>query len=168
MFGNVIPSSTGAAKAVGLVIPELQGKMTGISYRVPTAVVSVIDLNVCLDRPTSYANICAKIKEASETTMKGVLDSADMLVVVSSGSLDGARSASATLDWLDAHGYGDLVTQSVVVINSVRPKAGSVDLDKLSAHFAARVRSGSGLVVGVRVSVVAVMLPPRAGSGRSG
>lgn len=75
------------------------------------------------------------------SAMKGVLDSADMLVVVSSGSLDGARSASATLDWLDAHGYGDLVTQSVVVINSVRPKAGSVGLDKLSAHFAARVRA---------------------------
>ncbi|WP_298179864.1 MinD/ParA family protein [Saccharomonospora sp.] len=75
------------------------------------------------------------------SAMKGVLDSADMLVVVSSGSLDGARSASATLDWLDAHGYGDLVTQSVVVINSVWPKAGSVDLDKLSAHFAARVRA---------------------------
>lgn len=81
VFGNVIPSSTGAAKAVGLVIPELQGKMTGISYRVPTAVVSVIDLNVCLDRPTSYANICAKIKEASETTMKGVLDCVDDEVV---------------------------------------------------------------------------------------
>ncbi|WP_019809356.1 MinD/ParA family ATP-binding protein [Saccharomonospora halophila] len=75
------------------------------------------------------------------SAMKGVLDSADSLVVVSSGSLDGARSASATLDWLDAHGYGDLVTRSVAVINSVRPKAGSVDLDRLAAHFAARVRA---------------------------
>ncbi|CAM2877779.1 MinD/ParA family protein [Saccharomonospora xinjiangensis] len=75
------------------------------------------------------------------SAMKGVLDSADTLVVVSSGSLDGARSASATLDWLDAHGYGDLVARSVAVINSVRPKAGSVDLDKLAAHFAARVRA---------------------------
>ncbi|NIJ14763.1 MinD-like ATPase involved in chromosome partitioning or flagellar assembly [Saccharomonospora amisosensis] len=74
------------------------------------------------------------------SAMKGVLDSADSLVVVSSGSVDGARSASATLDWLDAHGYGDLVSRSVAVINSVRPKAGSVDLDKLAAHFAARVR----------------------------
>lgn len=74
------------------------------------------------------------------SAMKGVLDSADSLVVVSSGSVDGARSASATLDWLDAHGYGDLVSRSVAVINSVRPKAGSVDLDKLGAHFAARVR----------------------------
>ncbi|MGA6163424.1 MinD/ParA family ATP-binding protein [Amycolatopsis magusensis] len=74
------------------------------------------------------------------SAMKGVLDVADSLVVVSSGSVDGARSASATLDWLDAHGYGDLVKRSVAVINSVRPKGGSVDLDKLAAHFAARVR----------------------------
>lgn len=75
------------------------------------------------------------------SAMKGVLDVADALVVVSSGSVDGARSASATLDWLEAHGYGDLVKRSVAVINSVRPKGGSVDLDKLSAHFGARVRA---------------------------
>src|SRR5690606_27522151 len=75
------------------------------------------------------------------SAMKGVLDSADMLVVVPSGSLDGARSASATLDWLDAHGYGDPVTNSVVVINSVRPKAGSVDLAKFAAASAALVRA---------------------------
>jgi MinD-like ATPase involved in chromosome partitioning or flagellar assembly len=74
------------------------------------------------------------------SAMKGVLDVADSLVIVSSASVDGARSASATLDWLDAHGYGDLVKRSVAVINSVRPKAGSVDLDKLAAHFAARTR----------------------------
>lgn len=75
------------------------------------------------------------------SAMKGVLDVADSLVVVSSGSVDGARSASATLDWLEAHGYGDLVKRSVVVINSVRPKGSSVDLDKLAAHFGAKVRS---------------------------
>ena len=75
------------------------------------------------------------------SAMKGVLDVADSLVVVSSGSVDGARSASATLDWLEAHGYGELVKRSVAVINSVRPKGGSVDLDKLSAHFGARVRA---------------------------
>lgn len=74
------------------------------------------------------------------SAMKGVLDLADSLVVVSSGSVDGARSASATLDWLDAHGYGDLVKRSVAVINSVRPKMSSVDLDKLEAHFGARTR----------------------------
>nr|WP_254126616.1 MinD/ParA family protein [Amycolatopsis sp. CA-230715] len=75
------------------------------------------------------------------SAMKGVLDVADALVIVSSGSVDGARSASATVDWLDAHGYGELVKRSVAVINSVRPKGGSVDLDKLSAHFGARVRA---------------------------
>lgn len=75
------------------------------------------------------------------SAMKGVLDLADSLVVVSSGSVDGARSASATLDWLDAHGYRDLVSRSVAVINSVRPRAGSVDLDKLAQHFGARCRA---------------------------
>jgi MinD-like ATPase involved in chromosome partitioning or flagellar assembly len=75
------------------------------------------------------------------SAMKGVLDVADSLVLVSSGSVDGARSASGTLDWLEAHGYGELVKRSVAVINSVRPKSGSVDLDKLSAHFGARVRA---------------------------
>jgi glyceraldehyde 3-phosphate dehydrogenase len=73
VFGNIIPSSTGAAKAVALVIPELQGKMTGISYRIPTGDVSVIDLNVELETPTTYEDICAKIKEASETYMSGIL-----------------------------------------------------------------------------------------------
>ncbi len=75
------------------------------------------------------------------SAMKGVLDVADSLVIVSSGSVDGARSASATLDWLDAHGYRDLVARSVAVINSVRPKSGSVDLDKLGQHFGARCRA---------------------------
>jgi MinD-like ATPase involved in chromosome partitioning or flagellar assembly len=75
------------------------------------------------------------------SAMKGVLDIADSLVIVSSGSVDGARSASATLDWLDAHGYGDLVARSVAVINSVRPKSGSVDVEKLANHFAARCRA---------------------------
>ncbi|MDQ3403369.1 MAG: AAA family ATPase [Actinomycetota bacterium] len=75
------------------------------------------------------------------SAMKGVLDIADSLVIVSSGSVDGARSASATLDWLDAHGYRDLVARSVAVINSVRPKSGSVDLDKLAQHFRSRCRA---------------------------
>ena len=81
VFGNVIPSTTGAAKAVGLVIPSLKGKMTGISYRVPTADVSVVDLNVVLEKPASYEEICAKVKEASETYMKGVLEYVDDEVV---------------------------------------------------------------------------------------
>lgn len=75
------------------------------------------------------------------SAMKGVLDQADCLVLVSSGSIDGARSASATLDWLDVHGYADLVRRSVAVINSVRPGSGKVDLAKVAEHFAARCRA---------------------------
>jgi MinD-like ATPase involved in chromosome partitioning or flagellar assembly len=75
------------------------------------------------------------------SAMAGVLDLADSLVIVSSGSVDGANSASATIDWLEAHGYRDLIRRSVAVINSVRPRAGKVDLDKLSQHFASRCRA---------------------------
>jgi len=60
-----------------------------------------------------------------------VLDKADVLLVVSSGSIDGARSASATLDWLDAHGHEELVRNSIAVINAVRPQTGKVDMDKV-------------------------------------
>merc|ERR1712031_126658 len=70
---NIIPSSTGAAKAVGKVIPELNGKLTGMAFRVPTADVSVVDLTVRLGKPADYEEICAKIKEASEGQMKGIL-----------------------------------------------------------------------------------------------
>jgi MinD-like ATPase involved in chromosome partitioning or flagellar assembly len=75
------------------------------------------------------------------SAMAGVLDLADSLVIVSSGSVDGANSASATIDWLEAHGYRDLIRRSVAVINSVRPRAGKVDLEKLSQHFASRCRA---------------------------
>ncbi|TXR53934.1 type I glyceraldehyde-3-phosphate dehydrogenase [Reinekea thalattae] len=70
---NIIPSSTGAAKAVGVVLPELNGKLTGMSFRVPTADVSVVDLTVNLKTPASYETICAAMKEASEGEMAGVL-----------------------------------------------------------------------------------------------
>lgn len=70
---NIIPSSTGAAKAVGIVIPELNKKLTGMSFRVPTSDVSVIDLTVELDKPATYAEICAEMKAQSEGAMKGVL-----------------------------------------------------------------------------------------------
>lgn len=73
VFNNIIPSTTGAAKAVGRVIPELKGKMTGMSFRVPTNDVSVVDLTARLKKPATYEEICAKIKEASETTMKGIV-----------------------------------------------------------------------------------------------
>ena len=70
---NIIPSSTGAAKAVGKVIPELNGKLTGMSMRVPTLNVSVVDLTVRLAKETTYAEICAAMKEASEGELKGIL-----------------------------------------------------------------------------------------------
>ena len=71
--GNIIPSSTGAAKAVGLVIPELKGKLTGMAFRVPTLNVSVVDLTVRLSKPASYADIKNAVKAASEGAMKGIL-----------------------------------------------------------------------------------------------
>jgi MinD-like ATPase involved in chromosome partitioning or flagellar assembly len=74
------------------------------------------------------------------SAMKGVLTHADSLVVLSSPALDGARSASATLDWLEEHGYGDLVQRSVAVISMIRPRS-QIDLERLHDHFAARCRA---------------------------
>ena len=81
--GNIIPSSTGAAKAVGKVIPELNGKLTGMSMRVPTLDVSVVDLTVNLAKPATYAEICAAMKEASEGELKGILGYTEDAVVSS-------------------------------------------------------------------------------------
>jgi glyceraldehyde 3-phosphate dehydrogenase len=78
---NIIPSSTGAAKAVGKVIPELNGKLTGMSFRVPTANVSAVDLTVKVAKETSYEEVMAVLKKASETTMKGILGFTEDLVV---------------------------------------------------------------------------------------
>jgi len=79
---NIIPSSTGAAKAVGKVIPELNGKLTGMAFRVPTPDVSVVDLTVRLAKEATYDEICAKIKEASESeSLKGILGYTDEMVV---------------------------------------------------------------------------------------
>jgi glyceraldehyde 3-phosphate dehydrogenase len=78
---NIIPSSTGAAKAVGVVLPELNGKLTGMAFRVPTSDVSVVDLTVELDKEAPYEDICAAIKTASESTMKGTLGYTDHKVV---------------------------------------------------------------------------------------
>ena len=80
---NIIPSSTGAAKAVGKVIPELNGKLTGMSLRVPTVDVSVVDLTCNLAKPTTYEEICAAIKKASEGELKGILGYTDEDVVSS-------------------------------------------------------------------------------------
>lgn len=70
---NIIPASTGAAKAVALCLPEVKGKLTGMAFRVPTADVSAVDLTVCLSKPTTYEEICKAMKAASEGPMKGIL-----------------------------------------------------------------------------------------------
>ena len=90
--GNIIPSSTGAAKAVGVVIPELNKKLTGMSFRVPTLDVSVVDLTCTLAKPATYAEICAAMKEASETYLKGILGYTDE-EVVSSDFIGDARTS---------------------------------------------------------------------------
>ena len=89
---NIIPSSTGAAKAVGKVLPALNGKLTGMAFRVPTANVSVVDLTVNLEKPATYAEICAEIKRASENEMKGVLGYTEDAVV--STDFNGATETS--------------------------------------------------------------------------
>jgi len=90
---NLIPSTTGAARAVGLVCPEVKGKLTGMSFRVPTPTVSVVDLTVRTVKPTSYAEISAAMKKASETYLKGILEwTADEVV-----SSDFIHSASSSI-----------------------------------------------------------------------
>ena len=90
--GNIIPSSTGAAKAVGKVIPSLNGKLTGMSMRVPTLDVSVVDLTVNLEKPATYEEVCAAMKKASEGELKGILGYTDE-AVVSSDFLGDARTS---------------------------------------------------------------------------
>ena len=89
---NIIPSTTGAARAVGLAIPEVKGKLTGMSFRVPTPTVSVVDLTVRTEKETSYKAICAAMKEASETYLKGILTYTEDEVVSSDFLHDPASS----------------------------------------------------------------------------
>ena len=89
---NIIPSSTGAAKAVGVVLPALNGKLTGMAFRVPTSDVSVVDLTAELDKEASYEDICAAMKAASEGEMKGTLGYTDEMVV-STDFVDCAQSS---------------------------------------------------------------------------
>jgi glyceraldehyde 3-phosphate dehydrogenase len=89
---NIIPSTTGAAKAVGLVLPEVKGKLTGMAFRVPTPTVSVVDLTVKTTKETSYKDICAAMKKASETYLKGILAYTDEDVVSSDFIHDPASS----------------------------------------------------------------------------
>ena len=91
-YQNIIPSSTGAAKAVGKVIPELAGKLTGMSFRVPTSNVSVVDLTVRLKKAAKYEDICEAMKEESEGAMKGILGYTDE-EVVSNDFLHDARTS---------------------------------------------------------------------------
>lgn len=91
-YQNIIPSSTGAAKAVGLVIPEIKGKLTGMAFRVPTADVSVVDLTVRLEKPASYEDIKAAMKAASEGELKGILGYTED-EVVSTDFLGDARTS---------------------------------------------------------------------------
>ena len=80
---NIIPSSTGAAKAVGKVIPALNGKLTGMAFRVPTVDVSVVDLTCNLEIQTTYEEICAAVKRATENELKGIMEYTDEAVVSS-------------------------------------------------------------------------------------
>ena len=89
---NIIPSSTGAAKAVGKVIPTLNGKLTGMSFRVPTVDVSVVDLTCNLEKPSTYEEICAAVKKASEGELKGIVEYTDE-PVVSSDFLNDAHTS---------------------------------------------------------------------------
>jgi glyceraldehyde 3-phosphate dehydrogenase len=90
---NIIPSTTGAAKAVGLVCPEVKGKLTGMAFRVPTPTVSCVDLTVKTTKDTSYAEICAAMKKASQTYLKGILETTADEVV----STDFVHSASSSI-----------------------------------------------------------------------
>ena len=131
---NIIPSSTGAAKAVGKVIPALNGKLTGMAFRVPTPDVSVVDLTVNLEKGASYAEICAAMKLASETTMKGVLGYTEDQVVSNDfigeaqTSVFDANAGIALTDtfvkvvsWYDNEmGYSTKVVELIEYMNSVK------------------------------------------------
>ncbi len=131
--GNIIPSSTGAAKAVGKVIPELNGKLTGMAFRVPTLDVSVVDLTVNLGKEASYDEICATVKAASQGEMKGVIEYVDEDVVSSdfigdeNTSIFDAKAGIALtktfvklVAWYDNEwGYSNKVLDLIVHMNSV-------------------------------------------------
>lgn len=132
--GNIIPSSTGAAKAVGKVIPELNGKLTGMAFRVPTLDVSVVDLTVNLKKPATYEEICAVIKKASEGELKGIMGYTEDEVVSSDfigdarTSIFDAKAGIALTDtfvklvsWYDNEwGYSNKVLQLIEHMDSVK------------------------------------------------
>jgi len=134
--GNIIPSSTGAAKAVGKVIPELNGKLTGMAMRVPTLDVSVVDLTVNLAKPAKYEEICAAMKKAAEGELKGILDYTEDEVVSSDfigdahTSIFDAKAGIALTDtfvkvvaWYDNEwGYSNKVVDLIEYMYSVDHK----------------------------------------------
>ena len=134
--GNIIPSSTGAAKAVGKVIPSLNGKLTGMSMRVPTLDVSVVDLTVNLAKPAKYDEICAAMKKASEGELKGILGYTDEMVVSSDfygdprTSIFDAKAGIALTDtfvkvvsWYDTEwGYSNKVVELIEYMATVDHK----------------------------------------------
>ena len=134
--GNIIPSSTGAAKAVGKVIPELNGKLTGMSMRVPTLDVSVVDLTCNLAKPAKYEEICAAMKKAAEGELKGILDYTEDAVVSSDflgdphTSIFDAKAGIALTDtflkvvsWYDNEwGYSNKVVDLIEYMYSVDHK----------------------------------------------
>lgn len=131
--GNIIPSSTGAAKAVGKVIPSLNGKLTGMSFRVPTLDVSVVDLTVNLEKPATYDEICAVIKKESETNLKGILGytedavvSSDFLGDTHSSIFDKEAGIALTdtfvklVSWYDNEiGYSNRVLDLIATMNKI-------------------------------------------------
>lgn len=134
--GNIIPSSTGAAKAVGKVIPELNGKLTGMAMRVPTLDVSVVDLTVNLEKPATYEEICAAMKKASERELKGILGytedavvSSDFLGCTLTSVFDADAGIALTdtfvkvVSWYDNEiGYSNKVCDLIAVMNDYNSK----------------------------------------------
>lgn len=134
ILGNIIPSSTGAAKAVGIVIPSLKGKLTGMAFRVPTIDVSVVDLTVRLEKPATYAQIKEVVKKASENELKGILGYTED-AVVSTDFIGDARTSIfdaeagialndnfvKLVSWYDNEwGYSNKVVELICYMNSVK------------------------------------------------
>jgi glyceraldehyde 3-phosphate dehydrogenase len=134
VIGNIIPSSTGAAKAVGVVIPALKGKLTGMSFRIPTADVSVVDLTCRLEKSATYEEICAAVKKASEGELKGILAYTDE-AVVSSDFINNANTSIfdekagialngnfvKLVSWYDNEwGYSNKVVELIRYIDTVK------------------------------------------------
>lgn len=130
---NIIPSSTGAAKAIGKIIPSLNGKLTGMAMRVPTLDVSVVDLTVNLAKPTTYAEICSAMKSASEGKLKGILGyiedpivSSDILGNTNSSIFDARAGIALTstfikvISWYDNEiGYSNKILDLVAHMSFV-------------------------------------------------